>query len=118
MFSGEVTPDEIWDYVLNLPRNSATWAAVYDSPETVIDGDEAPEMRLTEYSPEVEALADIADKLSALLANVIALGGGKPPEIRPYRRPGEARREAARARRHEQARAEWNDLLSQMGVEH
>ena len=64
------------------------------------------------------ALADIADKLSALLANVIALGGGKPPKIPPYRRPGEARRVAAKARLREQARAEWNAVLDQLGVEH
>jgi len=118
MFSGEITPDEIWDYILHLPRNSATWAAVYADPETVIDeAGEPPEPRLTEYSPEVEALAGVYDLLASLLANVIALGGGKPPRIEPYRRPGEAKREAARARRHEQARQEWGELLAQWGIE-
>jgi hypothetical protein len=119
MFGGEITPDEVWDYVTHLPRDSATWAAIYADPETVIpdEGAEPPEPRLTEFSPEVEALAAMHDLLAALLANVVALGGGKPPRISPYRRPGAARREAAKARRHEQARREWAELLGQMGIE-
>ena len=118
MFSGEITPDEIWDYVLNLPRNSATWAAVYADPETVIPDDGPAEIPLTHFSPEVELLADIYDAINGLRSQVIALVSKTPPSFDPHRRPGDVRREAAKARRHEQARAEWNDLLSQMGVEH
>lgn len=115
MFSGEITPDEIWDYITHLPRTSATTSAIYADPEAVL-GDEDAETPLADFSPEVQAIAHACDLLAALLANVISLGGGKPPKLQPYPRPGEARRRALKAQLREQARQEWAELCAQMGV--
>lgn len=125
LFSGEMTADECWDYVAHLPRESATWAAVYADPETVYEdpeaaagsGGPAPEPRLTEFSPEAERLADIADRLASLIAIVSGALCKRPVKIGPCPRPGDARRAEARARRDERDRAEWDDLCRQMGVE-
>ena len=115
MFEGEISPDEVWDYVTHLPRNSATWSAVFDDPETVIS-DEPGEMKLSEYSPEVELLSDCYDMLAALLAQVQSLGSKTAVKVKPHRRPGEARRERLRAERSAQARAEWSDFLKLIGI--
>jgi hypothetical protein len=116
LFSGEMTADECWDLVVHLPRNSATWSAVFAEPDFELS-DEVREMPLSEYSPEVEAIFDVCDLLAALLAQVRALASGKPQTAEPHRRPGEAKRAALRAVRHEQARAEWDDVLAQLGIE-
>lgn len=115
LFRGEMTPDECWDLITHLPRTSATTAALYADPDTVF-GDELAEVPLTEFGPEVQVLAHVADVLQSLLVNVIALGGGKPPRLKPYPRPGEARRKRLKAELREQARAEWAELCAQMGV--
>jgi hypothetical protein len=110
-----VTPDEVWDLITYLPRDSATQSAIFEDPETVF-GDEAAEPRLTEYSPEVEALSDLYDLNAAILAHLSAFTSRKPVRIPPRRRPGEARRRQLKAQRREQARQEWAELLAQMGV--
>jgi hypothetical protein len=115
LFSGEMTPDECWDLITHLPRTSATTGAIYADPETVI-GDEPAETPLTDFSPEVQAAAHGNDLLTAILVNLIALGGGKPPKLQPYPRPGEARRRRLKAELREQARQEWAELCAQMGV--
>lgn len=115
MFSGEVSPDEVWEMITHLPRNSATWSAVFDDPETVT-GDEAAEMKLAEYSPEVELLTDLYDLTASLLAHVSAFTSKTPVKIPPHRRPGEARRKAAEEARRAQARREWSAVLKQLGV--
>jgi hypothetical protein len=116
LFDGDVSPDEVWDCVTHLPRDSATWSAVYADPEAEIPDEPAPEPRLTEYSPEVEAIAAAHDVLVAILAHLSAFTSKKPVRLKPYRRPGEARRAAAKARIREQARAEWADVLRQFGI--
>lgn len=115
MFAGEITPDEIWDYITHLPRTSATTSAFYADPETVLS-DELPEIRLTEFSPEAEMGADIHDVLIAILAHLSAFTSKKPVRLKPHRRPGEARRAQLKAERREQARQEWAELCAQMGV--
>lgn len=99
MFSGEVSPDEVWECVMALPRTSATRAALADDPEIPVGEGEPGDPPWTEFSPEVQAMAEAVDLLKSLLANVISLGGGKPPKFRPYPRPGDSRRrEAEKAR--------------------
>lgn len=101
---GEVSVDEAWDVLVHAPRDSPLTAAVADDPELARPGAEACPPRLTEFGPEVEALAGIYDLLASLLANVVSLGGGEPPKIPPYRRPvtaSERAREAEARRRHE-----------------
>lgn len=43
--------------------------------------------RVSEWSPERAALAEISDKLSTLTAAVIAAAGAKPPRLSPSPRP-------------------------------
>jgi hypothetical protein len=119
LFSGEVAPDEAWELITHLPRDSATWAAVYADPETVIDDDDGTpgEPRLTEFSPEVERLADISDRLASLIAIVSGALSKRQVKLDPSPRPGNARRAQAKARRREQARREWAELCRQLGVE-
>jgi hypothetical protein len=119
LFSGELAPDEAWDLIVHLPRDSATWAAVYADPETVIgdDGGPAAEPRLTEFSPEAERLADVSDRLASLIAIVSGALSKQQVKIPPSPRPGDARRARAKAMRREQARREWAELCAQMGVE-
>jgi hypothetical protein len=117
----DVTPDAAWDYITHLPRDSATWAAVYADPEAFADDDDAagpaPEPRLTEFSPEAERLADISDRLASLIAIVSAALSKQQVKLDPAPRPGDARRAQAKARRREQARREWAELCRQLGVE-
>lgn len=115
MFEGRVSPDEVWDCVMHLPRESATMAALFDDPGFEVS-DEARELRLTEFSPEVEALSDVYDLLASILAHLSAFTSKRPVKVPPRRRPGEARRERLRAERSAQARREWSELLVKLGV--
>jgi hypothetical protein len=115
LFTGRLSPDECWDFIWHLPRTSATMAALYEDPAFPVS-DEAREPRLTEYSPEAEALGVVADRLAALITVVIRVAGGTAPKISPYPRPGDARRAALKEQRHEQAAREWADLCRQLGV--
>lgn len=118
MFAGDVTPDEVWDCITHLPRDCATWSAVYADPATVIDDDgPVPEATLAEWSPEVEAIAAVHDVLAAILAHLSALTSKQPVKLEPYRRPGEQRRQQAKARNREQARQQWTAMCAAMGVE-
>jgi hypothetical protein len=112
LFSGRVTPDELWDLVAHLPRTSAVMSALADDPEIPAGAPRPPSMR--EFSPETEALADVADKLAALLVNVIALGGGKPPRLQPYPRPGDDRRKAAEQERHAERIRKHRELVARV----
>lgn len=118
MFDREVTPDEVWDCITHLPRDSATQAAIYADPQfAAADDGPVPEPTLAEYSPEVEALAAVHDVLAAILAHLSSLTSKSPVRLEPYRRPGEARRALAKARRDEHARQQWNGILESLGVE-
>lgn len=85
-----MTADECWALIVHLPRDSPLKAALADDPG--IPAAEPRDPAWTEFGPEVQALADISDKLSSLLAVVIRGLGGKPPKFKPYPRPGDAKR--------------------------
>lgn len=108
-FRGDFSPDECWDLLMHAPRDSPLMAAIADDPELARTGRPgAP--RLTEFSPEVEALAGVHDLLGSLLSVVVSLGGGRPPKVAPYRRPVTA---SARAERDE-ARQAHRDLVRRL----
>jgi hypothetical protein len=92
-----MTADECWDLIVHLPRTSPLKAALADDPE--ITPGEPGDVPWTEFGPETQALAHIVDVLQSLLASVIAIGGGRPPKLKPYPRPGETRRKAAEQER-------------------
>lgn len=93
----------ILDYVEHLPRTSAYHSAIADDDDLAaqfIDEDMPPATvpRLSEFSPEVQALAEIRDLLASLIGVQIARAGKKPKKIKPYPRPVSAI-ERARKRR-------------------
>lgn len=85
----------------HLPRNSHFSEAVLADEqyaEAVIrQGLPEPKERISEWSPEREALAQVVDALHVLVQTSIAAGGGKPSAVTPSRRP-ETALDAARAR--------------------
>lgn len=112
-----MSPAECWDLIRHLPSDSALMAALAADEEFAgDDGEESPEPRWEDFSPEARVLADVYDMLAVLVRQVAAIGG-EPPKIAPYPRPGDARRAAAEEERRALARVEWADLCRQLGVE-
>lgn len=112
LFTGELAVDECWALVGCLPRDSATTSAIYADPERAVDDGPAAEPTLAEFSPEVEAIADLRDVCAAILAHLSALTSKQPVRLDAARRPGDARREQARQRREAFARAKWDAVLN------
>lgn len=77
----------------NLPRNSAFGDAFSDDDDVAeailargIDGQVA-KVRISEWSPEREALADVADLLREVISAITAAAGQKPPRMPRALRP-------------------------------
>jgi hypothetical protein len=86
--------DRRWRLLLNvidgLPSNSHYVAALADDEELAADTDNVPAPRpprLTEWSPEVQALAATVDRLGDIVQVLIASNGGHAPKIPHYPRP-------------------------------
>lgn len=95
-----------------MPRSALQIALAQDdeaAEEHLAAGDEAPNSGppLESWSPEVEYLAAVVDRLGEVIQTVIATtpGAKKPPRMRPVPRPetalDRARRRRAWARHHE-----------------
>lgn len=103
VFTGGMTADECWGFLMHLPRDSPLMAALAADPDYASDAKPGP-VPWTEFGPEVQALAAVHDLLGSLVSMVGSLGG-KPPQIAPYPRPVSP---AQRRRREEQrAKHEW-----------
>jgi hypothetical protein len=87
-----------WAFALtlidHLPRTSAFAAAVAQDDElaaSVVDLPKASHIPpLTEWTPEVQALAAIVDRLADLINAVVVnhpSGKGRPTRVRPWPRP-------------------------------
>ncbi|MCO6011410.1 hypothetical protein NE236_41320 [Actinoallomurus purpureus] len=73
-----------------LPSNSHYIAAMADDEELAAQSTEDPQPRpprLTEWSPEVQAIIAGVDRLGELIRVLIAANGGTPPQIPAYPRP-------------------------------
>lgn len=81
-----MSADACWDLLMHLPPDSALMSALAADPEFAGDAEPGPP-QMTEFGPQVQALAGIYDLLAALLSTVAGLGGGTPPKIPPYPRP-------------------------------
>jgi hypothetical protein len=100
VFRGEMTPDEAWELLMALPRDSPLMAAVAADPELASDGGEPGLPSWTEFGPEVQALAQVHDLLGSLVSMVGAAFGAKPaPRVPPYPRPANPHEQARRAAR-------------------
>lgn len=116
MFEGRVSPDEVWDCVVHLPRTSATTAARLADPETVFSDDGDAEPPWEEWGPEAQRLDDVADQLAVISDQIAKFGTGQPVRVKPRRRPGDKLRERLKAERSAQARREWSAVLKQLGI--
>lgn len=95
-----------WRFILNLidhlPSNSNYLAAIADDDELADQqsGEAAPRPpRLTEWSPEVQGIAVLADRVGELIRVMIAQGGRRPPKIPHYPRPVTASERAKQRRK-------------------
>jgi hypothetical protein len=76
----------------NLPRNSGYVEAVSldeELAEQVIrsPAPKGPPVRMRDWSPQLEVLTLLVDRLGEVIQAVIAAQGGKPPKITPMPRP-------------------------------
>lgn len=77
--------------IRQLPSSSRTTEAMANDDELAESigpqsgADTGP--RLSEYTPEVARLDVLVDRLSELIAVSIQVAGGRPPRIRPAKRP-------------------------------
>lgn len=108
-FRGELSAQAILDYLEHLPRTSAYHTAVAEDEELAAELAKQPEQkprtpRLTEFSPEVQVMAEVRDLIATLINVQIARAGKKPSKVKPYPRPETALdriRRRARYERHQ-----------------
>lgn len=91
-FRGTLSADAVLDFLRHLPSTSAYSAALAedeDLAKELLDEPETPPRppRLTEFGPEVQALAEVRDLLAAVLTVLVKANGGKPQRPKPYPRP-------------------------------
>lgn len=98
-------------------QGTALWCAMVDDDELIAqilkeqEQDDAPVSStppLEEFSPEGYQLANIQDRLAEISGLLVALGGGKPPRVRPVPRPRTAMDRA-------ESRTQYNEYLGLVG---
>lgn len=105
-FRDRLSAAAILDYLEHLPRTSAYHTAVADDEELAKHLAERPEQkpsppRLSEFSPEVQVMAEVRDLLATLINVQIARAGKKPSKVKPYPRPETALDRMRRRNRYE-----------------
>lgn len=109
----EVSPRKVLNLIDRLPRSSEFQNAVAQDDELAVhavgSSSAAPEIPLTEWTPETEALAAVVDRLAEVINAVVQSQGGKPIAIKPYPRP-----QTASDRARVQARRAADEALSRM----
>lgn len=96
--------DAILTIVDHLPRNSAYMQALTDDDawaEAVIDlpqSDRPPSVRLADWSPELEMLTNLYDRVGELIRVTAMAAGSRPKRAQPAPRPRTAL-DRVRARR-------------------
>ncbi len=88
----------------NLPRNSSYVEAVSLDEELAqqamqTPAPKGPAVRMRDWSPQLEILTLLVDRLGEVIQAVIAAQGGKPPKITPMPRPKTAADELRDPRR-------------------
>lgn len=74
--------------------------------------EEAPDMgpELTDYSPVIERLDTLSDQVQDMVGVLIAVNGGKPPKVKPAKRPSTALTRAKAM----QSRKRYSSLVSEV----
>ena len=65
--------------------NDREFVVLLETPDE--DDDAGKAIRLSDFSPEVEALYNVIDRLGDIVSGVVGLGGKRPPKIPTMRRP-------------------------------
>jgi hypothetical protein len=91
-FRDTLSARAVLDYLEHLPRTSAYHSAIAEDEELATELAKLPEQkpsppRLAEFSPELQALAEIRDLLATLINVQIARAGKRPSKVKPYPRP-------------------------------
>lgn len=77
--------------ISQLPRNSFFVEALSRDEELAAELAEMPmesaEVRMAVWSPELEVLAAVFDRLGSVVAAVVASTGNRPPDLQPFPRP-------------------------------
>lgn len=110
-----------WRRLLNLidtlPRNSAYVEAITQDEEwaSMILADPPdktpPRVRMSEFSPEVERLCDLVDRVTELIQTTVAVAGGRPKNVKPAPRPSTAVERVRKRRRESTHRSVVGRLL-------
>jgi hypothetical protein len=95
-----------------LPRNCAYVEALSNDDEVAEQVLRQPENRnargaaprISEWSPELERLTDLVDRMGEVMVAIVASQGGKAPKIRPAMRPRTAIDRMRERKRYEQHR--------------
>ncbi|KAB2344883.1 hypothetical protein [Actinomadura rudentiformis] len=104
LWRDRISVRKVLNLIDHLPSTSHFVAAIADDPDLPPPPEEGRRSgpRLTEWTPEVRALADLIDRIGALIRVQVAQNSrGRPPEITPYPRPDTAARRAERRARRE-----------------
>jgi len=116
LWRGRLSPRALLNQIDHLPRDSSYQDALAQDDEVAeriiaIPGDGKPATpRLTEFSPVVEVLAVLVDRMGELIRLTSQAHGGKPGPMKPHPRPVTAA-DRARARRAIQDLASLEDAL-------
>lgn len=117
-----------WRRLLNiidhLPRDSAYFEALtedVDLAERIASRPEpkssAPKRRMTDWSPTVELLSAVVDRLAELTQAVASLGGAKPRKLPCAPRPVTAMERVRNRKRYEKHRALTERVLRRSPAE-
>lgn len=93
LWTGTVSPRLVLNAIDHLPRTSRYQHVLTQDDDLVAGLINRPEGQppaappLTEFGPEVEALAGLFDRVGELINTVIGVNGGKPRAAKPYPRP-------------------------------
>jgi hypothetical protein len=107
VWRGTMSPRTLLNLIEHLPRTSAYQQALANDDEVAAaamadEPSSRNDLPLSEFSPEVEALASVVDRLGEVTAVLINANGGKAKPPKPYPRPVTAW-DRVRARRHQDA---------------
>jgi hypothetical protein len=117
-FRGDLTADGLLQYIDRLPAHGHFMAEVAQDDDLAADllanGDlpEPGPPPLTDFSPEVRVMADIADRLAQVVQAIGAAAGASWPVTPPYPRPKTAL-DRAKANRSRQRHQRLMDFINQ-----
>lgn len=91
VWRGTMSPRTLLNLIEHLSRTSAYQQALAQDDEVAmqasLDSEPRNDLPLAEFSPEVEVLAAVVDRLGEVVTVLINANGGKAKPPKPYPRP-------------------------------